>query len=62
MAREISFGRWLKLRRSALDLTQTDLLERIDCALDAIQKIEAGSRRPSGEVAEVLAAWFAALP
>lgn len=49
-----SFGQWLKQRRKALDLTQEDLAERIGCSDVTIRKIEAGVRRPSKQVAELL--------
>ncbi|MBI5031091.1 MAG: tetratricopeptide repeat protein [Chloroflexi bacterium] len=38
-----------------MDLTQWELAERVGCSRDTIQKIEAGSRRPSKQVAELLA-------
>src|SRR5437588_5296021 len=46
---------WLKQRRKELDLTQFDLAERLGCSEDTIQKIEAGGRRPSRQVAQLLA-------
>jgi predicted ATPase/transcriptional regulator with XRE-family HTH domain len=52
------FGRWLSRQRKALDLTQEDLAERTGCSLSLIQKIEMGNRRPSKQVAEVLADFF----
>src|SRR6476620_3760697 len=54
----LTFGTWLKDRRNELDLTQLDLAERIGCSGDTIQKIEAGNRRPSRQVAEILADYF----
>ena len=51
----ISFGRWLKLRRIALYLTQDDLGRLAGCSAIAIRKIEADERRPSPELAEKLA-------
>ena len=50
-----SFGLWLRQRRKALDLTQERLAAAIDVSLPTIVKIEAGERRPSREVAELLA-------
>jgi predicted ATPase/DNA-binding XRE family transcriptional regulator len=50
-----SFGRWVKQRRKALDLTQHALAQRIDCALSTIQKIEIDARQPSRQIAELLA-------
>jgi len=50
-----SFGQWLKKRRKALDLTQQELAQRVGCAAITIQKIEAGERRPSKQMAGLLA-------
>jgi predicted ATPase/transcriptional regulator with XRE-family HTH domain len=52
---ETSFGRWLRARRRALDLTQQDLARRVGCAIVSIQKLEADERRPSRLLAERLA-------
>lgn len=49
------FGRWLKQRRKALDITQEALAGRIGCAAVTLYKIEAGERRPSRQIAELLA-------
>lgn len=53
-----SFGAWLKSHRKGLDLTQEELAERIGCSLIAIRKIEADERRPSRQIAELLAGLF----
>src|SRR5262245_42777577 len=50
-----SFGYWVRRRRKALDLTQADLARKVGCALITIQKIEAEERRPSTQIAELLA-------
>nr|HMQ55534.1 helix-turn-helix domain-containing protein [Anaerolineae bacterium] len=50
-----SFGLWLKERRKQLDLTQADLAKRIGCSVVTIRKIEADERRPSRQIAELLA-------
>jgi predicted ATPase/DNA-binding XRE family transcriptional regulator len=50
-----SFGEWLRARRKALDLTQFELAEKAGCAEDTIGRIEAGTRRPSKQVAALLA-------
>jgi transcriptional regulator with XRE-family HTH domain len=55
MTAEISFGPWLRQRRKALDLTREQLAERVGCAVVTITKIEAGERRPSHQIAELLA-------
>jgi transcriptional regulator with XRE-family HTH domain len=49
------FGEWLKRRRQSLDLTQAELSERAGCSVFALRKIEAGERRPSKQLAELLA-------
>lgn len=50
-----SFGQWLKQRRKALDITREELAERIGCAAITIYKIEADERRPSKQIATLLA-------
>jgi predicted ATPase/transcriptional regulator with XRE-family HTH domain len=52
---ETSFGRWLRARRRALDLTQDDLARWVGCSVVTIRKIEADERRPSRQIAERLA-------
>lgn len=51
----VSFGSWLKRRRKALDLTQKDLADRVGCSVAAIQKIEREERRPSRQIARLIA-------
>jgi predicted ATPase/transcriptional regulator with XRE-family HTH domain len=53
------FGHWLSHQRKARDLTQEDLAERLGCSVWSIQKIEVGNRRPSRQVAELMADFFA---
>ena len=55
MTPKISFGQWLKQRRKALDLTREELARRIGCAAVTLYKIEADERRPSKQIAEILA-------
>lgn len=50
-----SFGSWVKHRRKALDLTQKELAQRVGCSLATIVKIEADERRPSHQIADLLA-------
>src|SRR3990167_4906011 len=52
---EESFGRMVRERRRALDLTQEELARRVGCAAITIRKIEADDARPSVQVAERLA-------
>jgi len=49
------FGEWIKHRRQELDLTQAQLAKRASCSVFAIRKIEAGERRPSRQLGELLA-------
>ncbi len=49
------FGLWVKERRHALDLTQEELADRAGCATISIRRIEAGTLRPSLQLAEQLA-------
>jgi predicted ATPase/DNA-binding XRE family transcriptional regulator len=51
-----SFGAWVRQRRRALDLTQAALARLVGVAKITVQKIEADARRPSHQVAELLAA------
>ena len=50
-----SFGNWIKHRRKALDLTQQDLADLVGCSHSLMYKIEADSRRPSRQIAELIA-------
>lgn len=51
----VYFGEWLKLRRKKLDLTQSELAQRAGCSVFALRKIESGERRPSKQLAGLLA-------
>ncbi len=51
-----TFGAWIKSRRRQLDLTQVELGRRAGCSEAAIRKIEADERKPSRQLAELLAA------
>jgi len=53
--RDNAFGKQLKARREALDLTQQALGQRIGCSVITIRKIETGERKPSRQLAELLA-------
>ena len=50
-----TFGNWLKRRRRALDLTQGALADCAGCSIVTIRKFEADERRPSHQLAELLA-------
>ncbi|MGI8588136.1 MAG: helix-turn-helix domain-containing protein [Chloroflexia bacterium] len=51
-----SFGTWLKQRRKALGLSRQDLAVRVGCSVETIRKLEVDRRRPSKQIAELLAA------
>ena len=48
------FAQWLRDRRKALRLTQTELAARAGLSFSAVQKLEGGQRRPSKQVAQLL--------
>lgn len=51
----VVFCEWLKRRRKALDMSQGELANRAGCSVSALRKIEQGERRPSKQLAELLA-------
>ena len=50
-----SFGDWVRRRRKLLDITQADLARKVSCSLSMLRKIERDERRPSQQLAELLA-------
>ncbi len=58
MAGATAFGLWLKQQRQARKLPRKELAAAIDCSEVEIVKIEGGARRPSRQLAELLAAYF----
>ena len=55
MSDDRTLGEWMRRRRAELDLTRERLAEQVGCAVETIRKIETGQRRPSRQVAELLA-------
>ncbi|HEX5839824.1 MAG TPA: tetratricopeptide repeat protein [Anaerolineales bacterium] len=53
-----SFGYWLRLKRKTLDLTREALADRVGCSVSMIRKLEEEERRPSAQIAELLADIF----
>jgi predicted ATPase/transcriptional regulator with XRE-family HTH domain len=51
----VSFGGYIRRRRKALDQTQEELANCVGCSVATIQKIERDERRPSRQIAELLA-------
>jgi predicted ATPase/transcriptional regulator with XRE-family HTH domain len=56
MTESYSFGAWVRKRRRALDLTQDALALRVGCAVSMVRKTELDERRPSKQLAGLLAA------
>lgn len=47
----ISFGKWLRQQRRALDLTQQAFADQVGCARITLRRIESGALKPSKELA-----------
>jgi WD40 repeat protein/transcriptional regulator with XRE-family HTH domain len=52
----VTFGRWLKQLRKEYGYTQDELAQQVGCSVVTIRRIEDGTRRPSRQLAELLAA------
>ena len=52
---ESTFGAWMQQRRKLLDLTGEELAQRVGCSAGMIRMLEAGKRRPSKQIAALLA-------
>ncbi len=50
-----SFGEWLSQSRRVLRLTRDELSRRVGCSVSALRKFEDDQRRPSRQIAELLA-------
>jgi predicted ATPase/DNA-binding XRE family transcriptional regulator len=50
-----TLGDWMKQRRKALDISQADLARKVGCSVEHIRKVERGVRRPSREIALLIA-------
>jgi predicted ATPase/transcriptional regulator with XRE-family HTH domain len=55
MQSPVTFGEWLRQSRNGRRLTRDELARRIGCSVSALRKIEAGERRPSIQIAELMA-------
>jgi predicted ATPase/transcriptional regulator with XRE-family HTH domain len=51
----VTFGEWLRQSRNELRLTREEFAGRIGCSVSALRKIEDGERRPSAQIAELMA-------
>ena len=54
----VTFGGWLKQKRRERGITLEELAGRISCSRVTLVKIEAGERRPSLQIAQLLAEQF----
>ena len=54
MKEHLPFGEWLRKQRRALDLSRQDLANRAGCAEITLRRIEAGTLKPSKELAFLL--------
>src|SRR5687767_1245871 len=54
MQEEISFGVWLRKQRRALDLSRQAFADQVGCAEVTLRRIEAGTLKPSKELASIL--------
>ena len=54
MSEEISFGSWLRKQRRGLDLTRQAFADQVGCAEVTLRRIEAGTLKPSKELAGIL--------
>lgn len=51
----ITFGEWLRARRTERRLTRDEFAKRVGCSVSALRKIEDGERRPSTQIAKLMA-------
>lgn len=51
----LDFPHWLRQRRKLLDLTQAELAQQVGVSAVTIRKMESGERKPSQELAKLLA-------
>ena len=57
-----TFGEWLRQSRNELHLTREEFAERVGCSIALLRKIEDGERRPSTQIAELMANCLNILP
>src|SRR5512139_4096622 len=50
-----TFGEWIRQQRGLRRLTREELARRVGCSVSTLRKIEDGERRPSAQIAELLA-------
>jgi transcriptional regulator with XRE-family HTH domain len=50
-----TFGEWLQQQRNQRRLTRQEFSERVGCSISMLRKIETDERRPSAQIAELIA-------
>src|SRR5512135_2266100 len=55
MESPVTFGEWLRQGRNELRLTREEFSRRVGCSVSTLRKIEDGERRPSAQIAELMA-------
>jgi predicted ATPase/transcriptional regulator with XRE-family HTH domain len=55
MASPVTFGEWLRQQRNERQLTREQFARRVGCSVAMLRKIEDGERRPSTQIAELIA-------
>ena len=50
-----TFGEWLQQQRNQRRLTRQEFAERVGCSISMLRKIETDERRPSAQIAELIA-------
>ncbi|HVF99949.1 MAG TPA: tetratricopeptide repeat protein [Chloroflexia bacterium] len=58
MTEGVGFGAWLRQRRKEAGLTSKELAQQVGCSVATIEKMEAGIRRPSRQIAELVGEFF----
>lgn len=51
----VTFGEWLRQRRDQLRFTRREFSDRVGCSVSALRKFESDERRPSLQIAELIA-------
>src|SRR3990172_6482160 len=55
MVSPVTFGEWLRQKRDDLRFTRKEFSERVGCSVSALRKFEFDERRPSIQIAELIA-------
>jgi predicted ATPase/transcriptional regulator with XRE-family HTH domain len=55
MESPVTFGEWLRQIRDELRITREEFSKRVGCSVAMLRKIEDGERRPSSQIAELIA-------